>query len=144
MKNESIMIKKNCHERSSIFLNIFSRPDMYIFTTYLIYVGTTRRKRTCSTSASISTEREPIIRTNRRTIYTAGRPPWYNKEGQHVDAFVIGVCGGSASGKTTVAKKTSALESIFRSICLSFLQNLFFMYSQRTTLAARLVPAIWP
>ena len=25
--------------------------------------------------------------------------------GQHVDAFVIGVCGGSASGKTTVAKK---------------------------------------
>ena len=64
-----------------------------------------RRKRTCSTSASISTEREPIIRTNRRTIYTAGRPPWYNKEGQHVDAFVIGVCGGSASGKTTVAKK---------------------------------------
>eukprot|EP00093_Oithona_nana_P012810 12810.XXX_765161_766943_1 [CDS] Oithona nana genome sequencing. len=65
----------------------------------------TRRKRTCSTSASISTEREPIIRTKRRTIYTAGRPPWYNKEGQHVDAFVIGVCGGSASGKTTVAKK---------------------------------------
>jgi len=67
--------------------------------------GPTRRKRTCSTSASISTVREPIIRTKRRTIYTAGRPPWYNKEGQHVDAFVIGVCGGSASGKTTVAKK---------------------------------------
>jgi len=65
----------------------------------------TRRQRTCSTSASISTVREPIIRTKRRTIYTAGRPPWYNKEGQHRDAFVIGVCGGSASGKTTVAKK---------------------------------------
>jgi len=70
-----------------------------------IAAGTTRRKRTCSTSASVSTVREPIIRTKRRTIYTAGRPPWYNKEGQHVDAFVIGVCGGSASGKTTVAKK---------------------------------------
>jgi len=70
-----------------------------------IAAGPTRRKRTCSTSASISTVREPIIRTKRRTIYTAGRPPWYNKEGQHVDAFVIGVCGGSASGKTTVAKK---------------------------------------
>merc|ERR1712156_1152157 len=67
--------------------------------------GSTRKKRTCSTSASISTERETIMRTNRRTIYTAGRPPWYNKEGQHVDAFVIGICGGSASGKTTVAKK---------------------------------------
>jgi len=70
-----------------------------------IAAGPTRRKRTCSTSASVSTVREPIIRTKRRTIYTAGRPPWYNKEGQHVDAFVIGVCGGSASGKTTVAKK---------------------------------------
>lgn len=35
-----------------------------------------KRKRTCSRSATISTEREPIIRTNRRTIYTAGRPPW--------------------------------------------------------------------
>jgi len=67
--------------------------------------GGTRRKRTCSTSASISTERETIIRTSNRTIYTAGRPPWYNQEGQLMDTFVIGVCGGSASGKTTVAKK---------------------------------------
>ena len=67
--------------------------------------GVSRRKRTCSTSASISTERETILRTSNRTIYTAGRPPWYNEEGQLMDAFVIGVCGGSASGKTTVAKK---------------------------------------
>ena len=51
--------------------------------------GPTRRKRTCSTSASISTVREPIIRTKRRTIYTAGRPPWYNKEGMHVTLFLI-------------------------------------------------------
>ena len=26
----------------------------------------------------------------RRTIYTAGRPPWYDSQGQMVDAFVIG------------------------------------------------------
>ena len=52
--------------------------------------------RTCSTCASISTERETIIRTSNRTIYTAGRPPWYNQEGQLMDTFVIGVCGGSA------------------------------------------------
>ena len=26
----------------------------------------------------------------RRTLYTAGRPPWYNKEGQLKNAFVIG------------------------------------------------------
>lgn len=82
-----------------------SALDLSMSDAQKIAAGPTRRKRTCSTSASISTVREPIIRTKRRTIYTAGRPPWYNKEGQHVDAFVIGVCGGSASGKTTVAKK---------------------------------------
>merc|ERR1712126_5025 len=36
------------------------------------------RQRTFSTSATISTEREPITRASRRTIYTAGRPPWYD------------------------------------------------------------------
>jgi uridine kinase len=44
-------------------------------------------------------------RRKRRTIYTLGRPPWYDSEGQHKDAFVIGLSGGSASGKTTVAKR---------------------------------------
>lgn len=34
-----------------------------------------------------------------------GRPPWYNTQGQQVEPFVIGICGGSASGKTTVAQK---------------------------------------
>lgn len=38
-------------------------------------------------------------------IYTAGRPPWYDLSGnQEDDAFIIGLCGGSASGKTSVAK----------------------------------------
>lgn len=64
-----------------------------------------QRQRTFSSSAVISTEREPIIRSSRRTIYTAGRPPWYDSQGQQVEPFVIGVCGGSASGKTTVANK---------------------------------------
>ena len=65
----------------------------------------TQRQQTISTSATISTEREPIIRISKRTIYTAGRPPWYDSQGQQVEPFVIGVCGGSASGKTTVANK---------------------------------------
>ena len=52
-----------------------------------------------------STEREPIIRAPKRTIYTAGRPPWYDSQGQQVEPFVIRICGGSASGKTTVANK---------------------------------------
>lgn len=69
--------------------------------------GRRTRHRTCSTSsaAMLSTEREPIIRTTTRTIYTAGRPPWYDCQGQLKEPFVIGVCGGSASGKTTVADK---------------------------------------
>ncbi|XP_027057807.1 uridine-cytidine kinase-like 1 [Pocillopora damicornis] len=46
-----------------------------------------------------------VFRQSNRTIYTAGRPPWYNLQGQLKEPFVIGLCGGSASGKTTVANK---------------------------------------
>uniref|UniRef100_A0A4W3KBH2 Uridine-cytidine kinase n=1 Tax=Callorhinchus milii TaxID=7868 RepID=A0A4W3KBH2_CALMI len=60
------------------------------------------RKRTTSQSRS----EPPLLRTSKRTIYTAGRPPWYNESGTPFkEAFVIGLCGGSASGKTTVANK---------------------------------------
>lgn len=34
--------------------------------------------------------REPVIHTRQRTIYTAGRPPWYNTQGQLKEPFVIG------------------------------------------------------
>lgn len=64
----------------------------------------TKRERTWSTTKS-SSPREPVIRTRQRTIYTAGRPPWYDTQGQLLEPFVIGICGGSASGKTTVARK---------------------------------------
>nr|XP_039270580.1 uridine-cytidine kinase-like 1 isoform X1 [Styela clava] len=53
-------------------------------------------------NASVS---EAVMRTSKRTIYTAGRPPWYNEQGEFKEAFVIGLGGGSASGKTTVATK---------------------------------------
>eukprot|EP00053_Salpingoeca_punica_P018194 m.177439 g.177439 ORF g.177439 m.177439 type:complete len:489 (-) comp17382_c0_seq2:1674-3140(-) len=46
-----------------------------------------------------------IQRSRNRTIYTAGRPPWYNEAGEQRNAFIIGITGGSASGKTTVARK---------------------------------------
>ncbi|XP_041043257.1 uridine-cytidine kinase-like 1 isoform X1 [Carcharodon carcharias] len=60
------------------------------------------RKRTTSQSKS----EPPLLRTSKRTIYTAGRPPWYNESGTPFkEAFVIGLCGGSSSGKTTVANK---------------------------------------
>ncbi|XP_030766109.1 uridine-cytidine kinase-like 1 [Sitophilus oryzae] len=66
-----------------------------------------RRQRTTSLNHSTTTQSKTdvMIRTAQRTIYTAGRPPWYNSEGQKVEPFVIGICGGSASGKTTVTEK---------------------------------------
>ncbi|XP_046994792.1 uridine-cytidine kinase-like 1 isoform X1 [Schistocerca americana] len=65
-----------------------------------------KRQRTTSLSqSSKKTASESILRSHRRTIYTAGRPPWYNSAGQQVEPFVIGICGGTASGKTTVATK---------------------------------------
>ncbi|XP_055043789.1 uridine-cytidine kinase-like 1 isoform X2 [Misgurnus anguillicaudatus] len=64
--------------------------------------GPSQRKRTTSQCKS----EPPLLRTSKRTIYTAGRPPWYNEHGtQSKEAFVIGLCGGSASGKTTAARK---------------------------------------
>ena len=63
-----------------------------------------RRKRTFSFTKSGS-KADPVLRTPNRTIYTAGRPPWYNTQGQSKECLIIGVCGGSASGKTTVARK---------------------------------------
>ena len=33
-----------------------------------------------------------------------GRPAWYDASGEIKEAFVIGICGGSASGKTTLAQ----------------------------------------
>nr|XP_014353701.1 PREDICTED: uridine-cytidine kinase-like 1 [Latimeria chalumnae] len=46
------------------------------------------RKRTTSQCKS----EPPLLRTSKRTIYTAGRPPWYNEHGtQSKEAFVI-VC----------------------------------------------------
>ncbi|XP_049633686.1 uridine-cytidine kinase-like 1 isoform X2 [Suncus etruscus] len=63
--------------------------------------GRSPRKRTTSQCKS----EPPLLRTRKRTIYTAGRPPWYNEHGtQSKEAFVIGLGGGSASGKTTVAR----------------------------------------
>ncbi|KAL4655332.1 uridine-cytidine kinase-like 1 isoform X4 [Arapaima gigas] len=65
-------------------------------------VSLSPRKRTTSQCKS----EPPLLRTSKRTIYTAGRPPWYNEHGtQSKEAFVIGLCGGSASGKTTAARK---------------------------------------
>lgn len=49
-----------------------------------------RRQRTTSVNQNTINSNEAIIRSNNRTIYTAGRPPWYNCAGQQVEPFVIG------------------------------------------------------
>nr|CDS21471.1 uridine cytidine kinase 1 1 [Echinococcus granulosus] len=48
---------------------------------------------------------EPVLRVGGRTVFTRGRPPWYTREGQIDECFVVGICGGSGSGKTTVAQR---------------------------------------
>jgi uridine kinase len=74
-------------------------------TTSLIKQQHRQRTRSVSKSATAQTKDQPVLHTRQRTIFMAGRPPWYDAQGQLVEPFVIGICGGSASGKTTVAKK---------------------------------------
>lgn len=45
------------------------------------------KKKSYATNATKATR---VLQTARRTLYTAGRPPWYNSQGQLKDAFVIG------------------------------------------------------
>ncbi|KAJ3022062.1 hypothetical protein HKX48_007102 [Thoreauomyces humboldtii] len=39
------------------------------------------------------------------TFVSAGRFPWYNIDGKTVEPFIIGMAGGSASGKTSVSNR---------------------------------------
>lgn len=49
----------------------------------------------------------PIMKSvKRRTVYTKGKPLWFTAQGEQLEnCYVIGIAGGSASGKTSVAKK---------------------------------------
>ena len=50
----------------------------------------------------------PIISSTtneRRELYTKGKPLWFNIDGESSDCYVIGVAGGSASGKTSVSRQ---------------------------------------
>jgi uridine kinase len=39
------------------------------------------------------TKGEPVIRTAKKVVYTAGRPPWYDPSGQLHEPFIIGISG---------------------------------------------------
>ena len=42
-------------------------------------------------AGSSSKSKARVVHTATRTLYTAGRPPWYNSMGQMGKAFVIGI-----------------------------------------------------
>jgi len=66
----------------------------------------TRRRHISWCNNIINTERQPILHNeaSNKTIFVQGRPPWFNKDGGvRKEPFFIGISGGSASGKTTVA-----------------------------------------
>lgn len=56
-----------------------------------------------------------------KLLVSHGRPPWYGQDGKPLtDAFVIGIAGGSASGKTHVAQEiVRSLDSIPSVIIMS-------------------------
>ena len=49
-----------------------------------------KRERTLSFTKNVN-KTEPLLRTAQRTIYTAGRPPWYDTQGQSQECFLIGL-----------------------------------------------------
>ncbi|KAH6909065.1 uridine/cytidine kinase [Coprinopsis sp. MPI-PUGE-AT-0042] len=70
----------------------------------------------------------PSVQPHKNIVLTShGRPPWYAENGKPIDAFVIGIAGGSASGKTHVARQiVKKLGSIPTVIILS--QDSFYKY----------------
>ncbi|KAJ2797961.1 Uridine kinase [Coemansia guatemalensis] len=38
-------------------------------------------------------------------LRSAGRPPWYTPDGRNIPAYMVGIAGASASGKTSVARQ---------------------------------------
>ncbi|CUA78433.1 uridine kinase [Rhizoctonia solani] len=64
----------------------------------------------------------PLSKGEKNTLLVShGRPPWYGQDGKPLtDAFVIGIAGGSASGKTHVAQEiVRSLDSIPSVIIMS-------------------------
>ncbi|XP_050538474.1 uridine-cytidine kinase-like 1 isoform X2 [Daktulosphaira vitifoliae] len=104
----SVVIDNDDEESDSIISSSMSPSKQSTGTPPSVMLKSPRTLRQRTTSVSQSTKKtatESVLQSQTRTIYTAGRPPWYNTAGQQVEPFVIGVCGGSASGKTTVARK---------------------------------------
>ncbi|KAI3481197.1 hypothetical protein L1887_56514 [Cichorium endivia] len=61
--------------------------------------ATTPSAKPSGSGTSAATRSKTIVLTD------AGRAPWYNSVGEPVPAYVVGIAGGSASGKTSVARE---------------------------------------
>lgn len=48
---------------------------------------------------------KPLFARRQRTLWKVARAPWYNATGKRRQPLVLGVTGGTASGKTTVCRK---------------------------------------
>ena len=46
----------------------------------------------------------PTASSKNVVMASHGRAPWYTPDGRNIPAYVIGIAGGSASGKTSVAR----------------------------------------
>lgn len=80
---------------SSIFPYLLNCGNHFLLRLVLGSLRSPRQRRQRTTSMNLTKTldaTESIIRANNRTIYTAGRPPWYNCAGQQVEPFVIGWC----------------------------------------------------
>eukprot|EP01111_Echinosteliopsis_oligospora_P015451 TRINITY_DN6124_c0_g1_i1.p1 TRINITY_DN6124_c0_g1~~TRINITY_DN6124_c0_g1_i1.p1 ORF type:complete len:531 (+),score=141.28 TRINITY_DN6124_c0_g1_i1:105-1595(+) len=56
----------------------------------------------------IKKESPPSSASRTKKLFTSGRPPWYDHTMGLLKPLIIGVCGGSASGKTSVCRKIIA------------------------------------
>lgn len=57
---------------------------------------------------SLNMDQKISERTKKNTLLMShGRPPWYGEDGIPIgDAFVVGIAGGSASGKVYASRYT--------------------------------------
>ncbi|ODN85473.1 uridine kinase [Cryptococcus wingfieldii CBS 7118] len=68
---------------------------------------------------------QPQPSSKNQVLISHGRAPWYGPDGRNVEAYVVGIAGGSASGKTSVARAIlSALDYIPTVLILS--QDAFY------------------
>ncbi|BEJ15613.1 hypothetical protein CspHIS471_0502180 [Cutaneotrichosporon sp. HIS471] len=83
--------------------------------------GVKPRSRRSTTSPRASFRGKNVVMASR------GRAPWYTPDGQSVPAYVIGIAGGSSSGKTSVARAIcKGLNNIPTVLILS--QDAFYKY----------------